>query len=89
MTREVFAGSCAARSITLQNAMVEQQQDKLRGFLKTPTASRHFIPVPQDSSAELLRQEAIKAGLLPSHTWFGKVEQLHAMTQLKHGIYNN
>ena len=57
--------------------------------VKTPTSSRKFeIPVDLSSVPDLLREEATRAGLVPSEPWIGKVEQLFMMTQLKHGKNN-
>lgn len=70
----------------MQHRMVDVS---LKGMVKTPTTSRHFkkatLQQQDEESSELLREEAIKAGLVPSPLWFGKVEQLHSLTQLKHG----
>lgn len=86
MLKEVFAGHPATRSIQLQHSMTDMLSDKLRGSLKTPTSSRHFkmAPIPVDSS-ELLRDQVVKAGLIPSQPWLEKVQQLHTLAQLKHG----
>ena len=37
--------------------------------------------------SEQLKEEASKAGLVPSKPWLSKVEHLFAMTHLKHGEY--
>ncbi len=81
--KEVFAGCVGIQSIQIQHQM---QPDMLRRVVKTPTSSRYFkSAVKQEDSSQLLREESIKAGLSPSQPWMGKVEQLLAFTQLKHG----
>jgi hypothetical protein len=65
--------------------MADVASAKLRSSNKTPSSSRYCVAQPVDCS-ELLKEEAMKAGLVPSQAWLGKVEQLHMMAQLKHGI---
>lgn len=86
MLKEAFAGHPATRNIQLQHGMTDLLSDKLRGSVKTPTSSRHFkMGSAHVDCSELLREQAVRAGLVPSQPWLEKVEQLHTLTQLKHG----
>lgn len=62
----------------------------LSGYLKTPTSSKlcvSTISLDHQLASDLLKEEATKAGLVITQPWFSKVEQLYAMTQIKHGKY--
>lgn len=86
MLKEAFAGHPATHNIQLQHGMADLLFGKLRGSVKTPTSSRQFkMASAQVDCSELLREQAMKAGLMPSQPWLEKVEQLHTLAQLKHG----
>ena len=83
MVKEAFAGHPSTHHIQLQYGMSDLA---IRGSAKTPTSSRHFkMTASQVDRSEQLRDEAMKAGFVPSLAWLGKVEQLHLLAQLKHG----
>ena len=83
MVKEAFAGLPMARNIQLQHRMVDMSPEMLRGLV---SSSRYFKKVPQqeDNPSEVLREQVVKAGFVLALPWFGKVEQLLALTQLKH-----
>lgn len=83
MVKEAFAGHPATQNIQLQYGMTDVASDKLRGSEKAP---RYYkMAASQGDCSEQLKAEAVRAGLVPSQAWLGKVEQLHMMAQLKHG----
>lgn len=85
MMKEVFAGHPSTQHLQIQYGMAELAA---RGSAKTPTSSRHFkMAASQVDCSEQLKEEAVKAGFVPSPPWLGKVEQLHMLTQLKHGRF--
>lgn len=85
MVKEAFAGHPAMQNTQMQYGMADVE---LKGSAKTPTSSRHFkMAASQADCSEQLREEAVRAGLVPSQAWLGKVEQLHMLAQLKHGKF--
>ena len=90
MVKEVFAGSSDVLNMQVKPLAVDLAPPYLHTQPKTPTSSRRFVEnvlcMDFGSVPEMLRQEAKRAGLVPSEPWIGKVEQLFVMTQLKHGV---
>ena len=74
MVKEVFAGNPDTKNIQFQHQLVESL-----------TAGRKF----NTSLSELIKNEVIKAELVPFQAWLGKVLQLYTMTQMKHGKFGN
>ncbi len=54
---------------------------------KKPTASRRVIGGALEVGvvSQLVREEAVKAGLVPTDSWIRKAEQFLLMSQQKHG----
>lgn len=86
MIKEVFA--VGTQNIQIQHLVLQAPQDKHRALLKTPSSNVGPLvsaSLEQENLSELLKGEVVKAGLVPSQPWMAKVEQLYALTHLKHG----
>ena len=86
MVKDVFAVSVDLGHI-LSHPLCLDLPPLLVHTPKTPTASRRVMcgALEMGVVSQLVREEAVKAGLVPTVSWIKKTEQLLLMSQQKHG----
>ncbi len=86
MVKDVFAVSTDLGHI-LSHPLCLDLPPTLVHSPKTPTASRRVIGRALEVGvvSQLVREEAVKAGLVPTDSWIRKAEQFLLMSQQKHG----
>ena len=87
MIRDIFGGGGDLTHIHSHPLTMDLPPPPIYMTPYTPTASRRFVGGPLDmgSVPDLLKEEVVKTGLVPTEKWMRKVEQVFMMTQLKHG----